>query len=305
VDADSGRAANLGPNDGAYILPLTMQPFGDYRPVLQASSRAFRGGNVFEPGPWDEISLWFGLEDKGQANTNKGQHPMRMQSANSWAYLRAAHFEGRPGHADQLHLDLWWRGYNIARDAGTYRYNAPPPWDNALAATAVHNTVTISGRDQMTRAGRFLWLDWAQARVLEAGAQRASAEHDGYAPYIHQRSVSVDSDQWAVKDEISGPQQTVTARLHWLLPDWPWALEGGRLQLTSPEGDTIALSIQAAGAQLTLIRAGERLAGGLDFPPILGWYSPTYNLKEPALSFIAEVRGKAPLEFTSRWELPA
>ena len=33
---------------------------------------------------------------------------------------------------DQLHLDLWWRGLNIAQDAGTYLYNADPPWDNPL-----------------------------------------------------------------------------------------------------------------------------------------------------------------------------
>jgi hypothetical protein len=307
VDPDSGRTANLGPNDGAYILPLTVQPFADYRPVLQAASRAFRAGYTFAPGAWDEMSLWFDLEDKGQANSDKGQHPVRLRGANSWAYLRAAHFENRPGHADQLHLDLCWRGHNLARDAGSYRYNAPPPWDNALAGTAVHNTVTINGRDQMTRAGRFLWLDWAQAHVLEVGAKRASAEHDGYRRLglIHRRSVAVDGDQWTVRDEVLGREQTVTARLHWLLPDWPWALEGGRLQLTSPEGETIALSIKAAGAQNTLVRAGERLAGELDFPPILGWYSPTYDLKEPALSFIAEVRGKAPLEFICRWELPA
>ena len=72
-----------------------------------------------------------------------------------------------------------------------------------------------------------------------------------------------------------------------------------------PEGDIIALDVQVPGAQFTLVRAGERLAGDLDFPPILGWYSPTYDYKEPALSFIVEVTGLAPLEFSSRWELPA
>ena len=54
---------------------------------------------------------------------------------------------------DQLHFDLWWHGINVAQDAGTYLYNGEPPWDNPLVSTRVHNTITIDGRDQMTRGG--------------------------------------------------------------------------------------------------------------------------------------------------------
>ena len=97
---------------------------------------------------------------------------MRDLRYETWAYLRAARFTGRPGHADQLHLDLWWCGLNVAQDAGTYLYNAPPPWDNALARSEVHNTLVVNGLEQMTRAGRFLYLERAQARVQQARQQR-------------------------------------------------------------------------------------------------------------------------------------
>jgi len=30
----------------------------------------------------------------------------------------------RPFQSDQLHVDLWWHGLNLARDAGTYLYTA-------------------------------------------------------------------------------------------------------------------------------------------------------------------------------------
>ncbi len=50
-DPESGRVPNLGPNDGAYILPLTVLPFADYRPVLQAASRAFLGEDAFDSRP--------------------------------------------------------------------------------------------------------------------------------------------------------------------------------------------------------------------------------------------------------------
>ena len=163
----------------------------------------------------------------------------------SWAYLRLANFTSRPGHADQLHLDLWWRGYNLAQDAGTYLYNAPPPWDNALSRTRVHNTLTVDGLDQMTLAGRFLWLDWAQASLVEqAGGNgvdppRLTARHDGYRRLgvTHQRSVAcLPEGRWLVEDSLlpepgakgpGAPLPVHRARLHWLLPDWPWQLDTG------------------------------------------------------------------------------
>ncbi len=310
MEPTNGRLPNLGPNDGAYILPLTTRPHADFRPVIEAVSRAFLGYDMIGSGPWDELSLWLFAPPIGENKTPPFfEDPLRLEGPQSWGYLRAAHFPARPGHADQLHFDLWWRGQNIARDAGTYRYNAPQPWDNSLMVTAVHNTVTVNGLDQMYRAGRFLWLDWAQAFVTEVDETSAVAKHHGYRSQgvIHERCVESLATGWLVTDQVRPEYDSaqVTARLHWLLPDWPWALGGGRLQLTSPEGDIIALDIQAAGAQFTLVRAGERLAGDLDFPPILGWYSPTYDYREPALSFMAEVSGPAPLEFSSRWELPA
>lgn len=308
MDENNGQVPNLGPNDGAYILPVTTQPFTDYRPVVQAAGRAFLGQDAVEAGPWDEMAAWLAPDANDHAaSAEASPGPVHIQGANSWAYLRAARFRGRPGHADQLHLDLWWRGLNIARDPGSYRYNAPAPWGNALAGTAVHNTVTVNGRDQMQPAGRFLWLDWARAQVLSGSSDAVIAEHDGYRDMglAHQRQVSVDSQHWLITDRIlaSGDTlPTVTARLHWLLPDWPYKMEKGALTLESPKG-AIRLQIEGEGARFGLVRAGEALAGNLIASPVLGWYSPSYDQKEPALSFIAEINATTPIEFRSRWSL--
>ena len=86
----------------------------------------------------------------------------------SWATIRVARFHSRPAHADQLHLDLWWRGINLAQDPGTYLYNSAPPWENSLTSALVHNTVTVDGQEFMLRAGRFLYLDWAQGKVIKS-----------------------------------------------------------------------------------------------------------------------------------------
>jgi hypothetical protein len=254
---------------------------------------------------------------------------LRLPENQSWAYLRTASFHDRPGHADQLHLDLWWRGLNVAQDAGTYLYNAAPPWENALARTEVHNTVSLNGTDQMTRAGRFLWLDWAQAQAIEweraeDGAwERAAAQHNGYRKLgaVHRREVTASTnDRWVVSDRIfplkgSTPgSQPVHARLHWLLPDWEWRLETGDWKLEfflqSPEG-LIRLQVGYDSQSLIsnlfspikhqVVRAGELLSGEGSLSPPWGWTSPTYGVKIPALSISISVERLLPIHLESEW----
>jgi hypothetical protein len=295
LDDESGQVPNLGPNDGAYILPLTTLPFADHRPVLQAASWAFSDRAALPRGAWDELGLWLGLVPQKFAAPKKrrGQGPLRIEGAASWAYLRAAQFNERPGHADQLHLDLWWRGLNIAQDAGSYLYTAAAPWDNALASTAVHNTLMIDDRQQMTRASRFLWLDWAQAAIItrDPGPRHATAQHDGYRKLglTHRRHVESSGTRWLIRDQVLGEDLSAhSARVHWLLPNWPWRVKGDTVILRSPKG---AISVKIEGRDLTLVRAGKLVHGKLRTAPTLGWVSPTYGLKLPALSLIAELHG--------------
>ena len=198
LDGESGKLPNLGPNDGAYIFPLTQHPFDDYRPVLQAAAQAFCQERLFDEDT--EMGLWFGCDTtpepaqaKNLALQDAASGQLKLAGSQSWAYLRAVHFTSRPGHADQLHLDLWWRGLNLAQDAGTYRYTASAPWDNALTHASVHNTVTVNGQDQMRRAGRFLYLDWARAEGSVGEAGTISAWHDGYKKLgiLHSRKITV------------------------------------------------------------------------------------------------------------------
>jgi hypothetical protein len=328
LDPVSGGVPNLGPNDGAHILPLTSCPFQDYRPTLQAAAQVFLGRRPLESGAWDELALWL-APAAVQAEPDfpirrlaaSTPHALRHPDLPSWAYLRAARFSGRPGHADQLHLDLWWRGQNLALDAGTYLYNAPPPWDNSLAFTAVHNTLTVNQRNQMTAAGRFLFVDRAQADVLQATDDQLTARHDGYRElgWWHQRSLQVVSQGWLVTDLVlpmkpgERPGKTVQARLQWLLPDWEWELQGACLRLLSDRG-WVELEVEAKDRKgqpaesdtptIQIVRGGELVYGRGEISPTWGWFSPTYGYKYPALSLGVTLRGQAPLEFISRWRIP-
>lgn len=334
LDPETGRAPNLGPNDGAYFLPLTGAPIADYRPVAAAAALAFREERPFPTGPWDETAFWLvpeadrrlkaaravDLRDRKGRRGAVRPHVLVSPVGNSWAYLRAARFSGRPGHADQLHLDLWWRGQNVARDPGTYSYNAPPPWQNALSGAAVHNSVTVARRDQMRRAGRFLWLDRAQARVVrhevdsEGRLIELAAEHDGYRDLAvkHRRTVRAREGGWDVEDEILpvSPEgrRVLPVRLHWLMADWPWELAGTQLRVRSPSG-WLTLDVRVPGQgerpiEVELVRAGELLVGAGPASPVRGWMAPTYLCREPALSFSVTARAIPPVRLVTRWELP-
>jgi len=249
LDQESGKAPNLGPNDGAYILPLTVCPFEDYRPVLQAACCNFLGEHALPPGMWDELDLWIGNNAPVYKQTRadlsgvafssaRPPHVLQIPSHDSWAYMRVAQFNARPGHSDQLHVDIWWQGLNIAQDAGTYLYNALPPWDNALSSADVHNTLTVNNCDQMNRAGRFLYLDWAQSHLLKHERdrtgkwERVTAQHVGYnrLGVTHRRALTAQNDgTWRVEDTVFSSDHSLekknspfTVELQWLLPDWPW-----------------------------------------------------------------------------------
>ncbi len=235
-DIDSGEVPYFGQNDGAVVLPLNSCDYRDFRPVVTALTYLATGKHRYAAGPWDEDLLWLFGPDALDAPSEAGAQSdlsapqggcYTLRSPSGFAFMRCGSFRHRPSQADLLHVDLWWRGQAIALDAGTYSYNAPAPWDNVLAGSAFHNSVTVDGEDQMKRAGRFLWLPWAQGWVRQQARSAGGAlaywegEHDGYcrlkAPVVHRRSVvRLGSDHWLVVDALSSTS-VHRYRLHWLL----------------------------------------------------------------------------------------
>lgn len=317
VEPHNGQVALYGHNDGAYLFPLDSGGFDDYRMIIQAASRLFGGENLYPVGRWDEFQAWLGLEPEAWgAEGEPFRRPaglLKAGTTRTWARLRSNYHTSRPAHADQLHMDLWWKGSPVALDAGTYRYTSAAPWDNRLAGTAVHNTVMVDGCDQMRRVGRFLWLEWAQACAMqtESPQQSLQGEHNGYRhmAILHRRRVDwAAAGEWLVTDLLYQPQsvqhpQSHKVRVHWLLPDGRWRLEGTRLEMAVPQGQ-FSLAVSAEDGQagtVTLCRAGEVLYGPGDCQPQLGWVSPYYNEKIPALSFAVEYQTKLPASISSRW----
>ncbi len=316
VDPVSGLAPNYGSDDGSLILPLTPGTSRDFRPLLQLGA-AVLNRPALRLGPWDEAALWFGVKPAVVENAAPASPPstetgyFRLGNETSWALIRAGRYTRRPFQADQLHVDLWWQGINLARDAGTYLYNGPPPWNNGLAGTAVHNTVMVDHRDQMRRAGRFLWVDWAQAsgRSYSASdracADRFEGEHDGYKRFgvKHRRAVQwLAGAGWLIVDDIEGAG-VHDARLHWLMADLPYEVSDSPFQVVFTLGQSLVRCsiLSNSSGSGAIVRAGARVEGnsaGAD-TRLLGWESPTYGDIRPAVSLVYETRSRLPVRFVT------
>jgi hypothetical protein len=322
LDPISGRVPNLGANDGSLILPLAGSPFADFRPTVQAAARAFLRTSL-PPGDWDDLALWLGLPQLDHSADSSAYAAEHLRTLDSWADLRASSWRSRLSHMDQLHVELWWRGKNIVRDAGTYLYNGAPPWDNPLVSSRVHNCLTVDGREQMTRGDRFMLLDWFPAyskHVLSPPppiAGQIHGYHRGFAHLglQHERDlILAESGTWRVQDHLIFTKRGLHAvRLHWLLLDGAWQLEQKasqiRLRVRLPGGWVTATILAAGGIRgplrANLVRAGKVLHGEGKADPWDGWVSPTYGSKEPALSLTLEAEANANCSFTTEFRLPA
>lgn len=309
-DEVTGRVPCYGANDGALVLPLSNCDYTDYRPAIQSIHYLTSRTRAYESGCWDEETLWlFGKEamtarvassERRNLRANAGGY-VTLRAKNGFAFTRCASFRHRPSHADLLHVDLWWRGINIALDPGTFSYNSPAPWDNGLATTANHNVVTVDGRDQMDKVGRFLWLPWAQATARYDETSRLGffayweGEHNGYErleyPATHRRGIlRLGDDHWLVLDEVRSEGQH-DVRLHWLLADVPYRIEEApvaaraclMLTMLTRSGDySVTIGSLGEFGHISQIRA--------DGESTRGWRSAYYLERKPALSLTCEVR---------------
>lgn len=172
IDLTSGYLPNYGNNDGALFFRLNNQPYRDYRPQLNALYYFFNRQPLFDDTGLLEDVAWyhpttvasqsFELERKALATFEVGGYYI-AKTAETLIFLKCGKYKDRPAHADNLHLDIWWKGINILRDAGTYKYNTTSDLVRYFNGTSSHNTVTLGDNDQMQKGPRFVWFNWSQA----------------------------------------------------------------------------------------------------------------------------------------------
>jgi hypothetical protein len=166
-DETSGQLPNYGANDGALFFPLNDSDYRDYRPQLNALHYYFNQSSYVSN---QEDINWFGVKESKLVEISKqgifsfdaGGYYV-MKDAETLTFVRCGNHKDRPSQADNLHLDVWVKGQNVLRDAGSYKYNTKPEFLKYFLGTISHNTVVLDDYDQMQKGPRFVWFDWSQA----------------------------------------------------------------------------------------------------------------------------------------------
>ncbi len=258
TDKSTGDVPNIGANDGARLLQFGNSGYRDFRPCLQLAQAIFFEEQAYsEEGDWNEPLKALRIERpkvKGKPACSfeaddGGFVTLRRNQAT--AILRYPRFRFRPSHADALHVDLFLKGINWLRDAGSYSYNTEKKWLDYFSGTQSHNTIQFDDRDQMPRLSRFLYGDWLQTATLESLHKSYDVESFG-AGYedshgaSHFRRLSLTNDQLRVDDIVRGFSRK--AVLRWRLPNSSWKLnnEGSkRVCCWNDEGHSLQVQSSA------------------------------------------------------------
>ncbi len=230
---ENGYLPNYGANDGALFFKLNDCNYRDYRPSLNPLAKSLNIGLGFAPC---EDELWYGLDSKP---TNKWIPSFGIHSFNTGGYyifrenetltfIRCGNHKDRPSQADNLHVDIWFKGENVLLDAGSYKYNTDQETLKYFMGTASHNTVMLANFDQMKKGSRFIWYNWTQANEAFLNETEESYYFKGAISafsylskrIIHEREITKvkNKPRWIVKDKIIDKPDSLSMKQLWHLP---------------------------------------------------------------------------------------
>ena len=174
-DPKSGFLPHMGPDDGALFFKLSEGHHRDFRAQINALNYFFEREYLYNQTEGvREDTLWLSskIDFIKKAKNSKEKEPVQIFEAGgictikeneSFTFIRNCKHQHRPSHADNLHIDIWYKGINVLRDSGTYKYNTEQKYINHFNGTAAHNTVGLGTEDQMKKGPRFIWLNWSKA----------------------------------------------------------------------------------------------------------------------------------------------
>ncbi len=232
---ENGMLPNYGANDGALFFRLSSTDYRDYRPQLQALAAAL--GTELQFNNFNEDSHWYGTFENARKTWQpaNGVHIFPdggyyiMREPQTLTFIKCGSYKDRPQHADNLHIDIWYKGENILQDAGSYKYNTDDATIRYFSGTASHNTVMLGDKDQMLKGGRFIWYYWSQRKNASLVESEKSFVFDGaihafvylQKGIVHRRIVTKvkGKPEWSIRDEVSGAPAGLPMRQLWHLSD--------------------------------------------------------------------------------------
>jgi len=237
VQEENGFLPNYGANDGAWFFPLSDTDYRDFRPQLNALHWLLTGKKLYESVSVGEEAFWMGALNRdpyknftplekgiGMIEFPAGGYYL-IREPDTFTFIKCGWYKDRPSHADNLHLDVWYKGKNLLCDAGSYKYNTDDKTVKYFAGTESHNTVMLDNYDQMLKGPRFIWLNWSQAinaSITDTGNHYIFNGTVNCFTYlgkeiVHRRKIvkTKNSPEWLVEDEILNKPEGMMMRQLW------------------------------------------------------------------------------------------
>lgn len=297
---ENGIVPNYGANDGTNIWNLNGAPFEDFRPVINTLEFLLNGKRVYGGATEEELAWHFGAEAFQAEQVTPAVKDVSAghggyygaHSNGTFGFFRCHAYRTRPLQSDMLHFDLSVGGVPVLVDSGSYQYNDSKGWGEYFDSSLAHNTINIDGKSQMSRGGRFLWLDWVQGELIED-----TTTQDGFRKFVgecspasgvsHRRTIYSKEGRWLIVDDVAASaQHLINLRWH-LAGNWVAEEEGLPLtedpdfrQMTTLRNGTLCVTIRSDSA------AVEEILTGSDAYPQAA-HSPHYGFLQPCTLYSA------------------
>jgi hypothetical protein len=284
---DSGRLMTIGDDDGGMLFPMCGGAPWDVTGSLSVAA-ALLDDPTLAIGPPCEEALWMAgrthAPGTGAVSSmhfpDTGYSVLRDRSMHvifdtgPHGFLNGGH-----AHADALAITATLDQRPLLIDPGTATYTMDPEVRDRFRSTALHNTVTVDGRDQSAPNGPFHWTTRTDARTLRwitaPGVDYAEGEHCAYAPLRHRRAVLRLPDILLVADHLLGEGRHGVA-VNWNT-DPAWSLSPREAWMTLQHGEGLSASIGCTAGPLLALRAEPNGAGWV--APVYGQIIPSVTLR--------------------------
>ena len=192
------------------------------------------------------------------------------------------------GHLDALSFTLSVAGKEFFVDPGTYLYHSGGKWRRYFRSTAAHNTIRINATELSEQTGDFMfgkpYRITEHALRTEGNTVIWRGRHDAYQrlanPVDHLRQVDVDfvGATLTINDTLTSNGPFAGELFFHLHPLCKVSMDNTTVTLTRQE---VVLQM-TIDPQLTL----QAVKGKTD--PLLGWYSPAFNVVEETICLVCQ-----------------
>ena len=231
---ENGWLPNYGANDGALFFNLGNAHFRDYRPQLQALASVI-GTDLGFASVSEDIN-WYNVKQKNapiwQPASGIHKFPVGgyylVRERETLTFIKCGSYKDRPSQADNLHLDIWYKGENVLLDAGSYKYNTDTQTMRYFSGTQSHNTIMLADYDQMLKGGRFIWYYWTKCQEAVLKEEGGSFSFTGsisaftylQSDIIHKRTWTKKKGVpiWHVTDTVLNVPTDIPIRQFWHSP---------------------------------------------------------------------------------------